>query len=71
MLSLYHAYQAYERRAARGELERIPASHRSALRSPRLALAFRAGGLLIRAGLKHDHPARAGHALPLTAKAER
>jgi hypothetical protein len=49
MESLYHAYQAYEKRAERGEFlpkskENSPSTHR--------ALRARLGDLLIRTGLK-------------------
>jgi len=52
MKSLYHAYQAYERRVGRGEFSprcHVEAVNKSAVHEPILE---RFGDLLIRAGLK-------------------
>jgi hypothetical protein len=62
MYSLYHAYQAYERRAGRGELDeqaplrRLPWAERS-------SFAYRLGDMLVRTGLKLKHQPLAGQAL--------
>jgi hypothetical protein len=71
MLSLYHAYQAYERRAIRGELDAEPAAPKKANRFSRPPFTFRLGDLLIRTGLRLKHQTQAGHALASTTMAEK
>jgi hypothetical protein len=71
MLSLYHAYQAYERRIMRGELSAAPPASRKETRKAHLSLAFRLGDLLVRAGMRLKHEAVTGHALTSTTMAER
>jgi hypothetical protein len=72
MQSLYHAYQAYERRVLRGELtERTSATSRAVIRTPRLPFTFRLGDRLVRIGLKLKQRALAGHALSSSTMAEK
>ncbi len=68
MKSLYTAYQAYERRVIRGELDNIPrvAAKRSAPREPLLA---QVGDLLIHTGFRLKRRYAAGKPMawsPLT-----
>jgi hypothetical protein len=68
MKSLYHAYEAYERRVIRGELDTIP---RKAVKhpAPREPLLAQVGDLLIRTGLKLKRRYAAGKPMawsPLT-----
>jgi hypothetical protein len=51
MNSLYDAYQAYERRVIRGELDTVPAEAAKKA-SPREPLLAQLGDLLIHTGLK-------------------
>jgi hypothetical protein len=66
MLSLYHAYQAYERRHIEGEFDN------PAPRKPRLSARFYTtflsglGDLLIRAGLSLKRRCAAGRAMTLS-----
>ena len=62
MKSLYNAYQAYERRVIRGELDNIPraAAKRSTPREPLLA---QVGDLLIHTGLRLKRRYAAGKTL--------
>ena len=62
MKSLYHAYQAYERRVIRGELDNSPgiAANRAAPREPLLA---QFGDLLIHTGLKLKRRYAAGKSM--------
>ena len=71
MLSLYHAYQAYERRVARGELDIEPVAPKKASRFSHPPFTFRLGDLLIRTGMKLKHQNQAGHALTSTTMAEK
>jgi hypothetical protein len=59
MKSLYHAYEAYERRVIRGELSTMPrkAIKKSARHEPLLA---QLGDLLIRTGLRLKQRTAAG-----------
>ncbi len=68
---MYHAYQAYERRICRGELDRTPIALRTKRVAGRLPFAYRLGERLVRAGLKLQRRALAGHALAFTTMAER
>jgi hypothetical protein len=71
MYALYHAYQAYERRMVRGELDRAAIAHRAKRGALRLPFAYRLGERLVCAGLKLQRRALAGHALASTTMAER
>jgi hypothetical protein len=71
MNHLYHAYQTYERRIIRGELDKVPAAphvHQSPIRPP---LAYRLGERLVRIGLKLQRQTLAGHTLTSTTMAEK
>ncbi len=72
MKSIYHAYQSYERRVARGEMDPYGTSSRQrreqTLREPFLA---RLGDALIRTGMKLKRARRAGHAMPVSTMAEK
>lgn len=72
MKSIYHAYQSFERRVARGEMDYYGTSPRlrreRTLREPLLS---RLGDTLIRAGMKLKRARRAGHAMPVTTMAEK
>ena len=68
MKSLYHAYEAYERRVIRGELDTIP---RNAVKQsvPREPLLAQVGDLLIHTGLRLKRRYAAGKPMawsPLT-----
>ncbi len=71
MLSLYHAYQAYERRMLRSELSATAPAPKKESRKARLPLAFRLGDLLVRVGTRLKHEAITGHALTSSIMAER
>lgn len=71
MLSLYHAYQAYENRLTRGEFDNLPARARKIKRIPQLPFSFRLGNLLIRTGVRLMQRTRAGHALTSSTMAEK
>ncbi len=71
MLSLYHAYQAYEKRLSRGEFNSTPATIRKARRVHHLPFTFRLGNLLIRTGVKLMQRTQAGHALTSSTMAEK
>jgi len=71
MLSIYQAYQSYERRARRGEFaQSIRASGRPAL-PLQAKLSYRLGDLLVRVGMKLKHQPQAGHGLMSTGMAGR
>jgi hypothetical protein len=68
MNSLYHAYQAYERRAERGEFSPEPAK-KAPRQTSSETLEVRLGNILINAGLKLKRHAVAGKSMawsPLT-----
>ncbi len=68
MSSLYHAYEAYERRVIRGEME-TRAVKRAPAHVSHLSLRERLGDLLIRLGLKLKQRQAAGKPMawsPLT-----
>lgn len=67
MQSIYHAYQSYERRIARGEMDRRGVVPRPCAASE--PLPARLGEILIRAGLRLKRARRAGHAMPVTTMA--
>jgi hypothetical protein len=69
MLSLYHAYECYERRVARGEFDNVRSAPQKAIRVARPSLSFRLGDLLIRTGMRLKHQTQAGHALTAAARA--
>jgi hypothetical protein len=69
MQSLYQAYQSYERKVLRGELDKIPAVPHSELKNNRLPFSYRLGDSLVRIGLKLKRQAQAGHALTSTTMA--
>lgn len=71
MLSLYHAYQAYENRLARGEFDNLPARVRKPREVPHLPFTFRLGNLLIRTGVRLMQRTQAGHALTSSTMAEK
>jgi hypothetical protein len=68
MISLYHAYQSFERRAERGEFSAEPAKEHPR-RVPSKTLEIWLGEVLINAGLKLKRHAIAGKSMawsPLT-----
>ena len=71
MLSLYHAYQAYEKRLAHDEFNSSPARVRKARQIHHLPFTFRLGNLLIRTGVKLMQRTQAGHALTSSTMAEK
>lgn len=71
MLSLYHAYQAYEKRLSRGEFDSTPARVKKSRRTPHLPFTFRLANLLIRTGVKLMQRTQAGHALTSSTMAEK
>jgi len=72
MKSIYHAYQTYERRVARGEMDLYGTSPRQRReRTPHEPLLARLGDTLIRTGMKLKRARRAGHAMPSTTMAEK
>jgi hypothetical protein len=71
MLSLYHAYQAYEKRLSRGEFSSAPSRARKAKEIHHLPFTFRLGNLLIRMGVKLMQRTQAGHALTSSTMAEK
>lgn len=71
MLSLYHAYQAYERRMMRSELSATAPGSQKESRKAHLPLAFRLGNLLVRVGTRLKREAVTGHALTSSIMAER
>ena len=73
MKSIYHAYQTYERRVARGEMDcygtsPCPPRERS-VRIPHEPFLARLGDTLIRTGMKLKRAQRAGHAMPASTMA--
>ncbi len=62
MLSIYQAYQAYERRANRGEFEELPGDHKI-VKPLQTTFSYRLGDLLVRAGTKLIQKTQAGHSL--------
>jgi hypothetical protein len=75
MKSIYHAYQTYERRVARGEMDLYgtsPRRHGQQTLPPQgEPLLARLGDALIRTGMKLKRTRRAGHAMPSTTMAEK
>jgi hypothetical protein len=68
MNSLYQAYQSYERRVLRGELQDVAPEK---IRAPRLTFRYRLGDRLVRLGMKLKYRAYAGHSLAGTARASK
>lgn len=64
MSSIYHAYQAYEKKITRGEFCELPGDHKT-IKPLDMRLSYRLGDLLVRTGLKLKRHACAGY--PLTA----
>jgi hypothetical protein len=71
MLSIYQAYQAYERRANRGEVDELITPRIKVMKPIRLTFSWRLGDLLIRTGMKLKHQTQAGHALTTSTMAEK
>lgn len=70
MYSLYRAYQTYERRVWRGELNANKVTASGALRhAARPSFAYRLGDALVRTGTKLKQQALTGHALTSTTMA--